>query len=846
MTHALDIDTSEVADGDSTLWVVATDADHTQTTEQRNVRFNREAPLSPQHVLVDMAPDGTTKLSWQHSNSPDAASYEVLSRDSSDEPFTVVATTEDDFYLDQPSGTGSLARTPAARIASTENALVGDEHVEFQVRAVDQAGQTSPTTATVAATATETPAPAPASLTVQQASDSAPTQLTWDAAPGAARYGIYRALDADSDTMNNSGGTRGTAELIADVPATVTDYADTPDITGKYSYSIRPVSAIGQLGDTSPTTTTNLQSTKIPPSQEVLDHARDIEAALEDGGAPARERIPCSTKCKSLRTAERALDKVGRSADKVADQLAKLRAKVGSWPKLARIGATEVILVEEDARQSWEIGTKLRMAYFTEKVPPPTPEIHKRKLVHAGDMAGTWACTPDWYDSACIGNGGTAIIGHLRAPSTGGTVAVGTNSSGGQILFESWGDDCSSSEQGPEPQATLPGGWQWLTDIGPCPFWWAANDKHWVPFQRTRLDTPVSGPDGDSESSHRVPTANPGLTEDQAIQQLIDELQQSPDQYAALIAWLERQLGDDAAATPDGTPVCTGMTYPACVSAFEHAGFEGPFTKKTLTPDEAWIGESGGAVVDTTPYADDEPDADGPVEITVNPEIMPDWTVDDEQVDQHLETNHNNSPKKNDALDVATLRKNVARRCRIRTSRIGFPLSNCWTMPIMITGAADARGPAENDIDALAHNPRWLGLNRRSPAPARTNWYYNQPGPGDGCTRPEGGGLPFADAECDEYPMWAMQQAKGAGLELETPFIRWTDGVENGRQGSVLLHFYSVKNGRSMLFDGCNIPNETIPAGLTLPQRVAHPPTFLAIPVPIGLMPSFGICNDGP
>ena len=592
VSHELDIDTSEVADGDSALWVVATDADHTQTTEQRQVHFNREAPLSPQHVLVDMAPDGTTKLSWQHSNSPDAASYEVLRRSSSEEPFSVIATTEDNFYLDQPSGNGSmsapLARMSAARIALTDDAPASRRRARrYQVRAIDQAGESSPTTATVAATATETAAPAPTALTVQQTSDSAPTQLTWDEAPGAARYGIYRALDADSDTMNNSGGASGTAELIADVPATVTDYADTPEITGRYTYSVRSVGATGQLGDTSPTTTTNLQSTKIPPSQEVLDHARDIEAALEDGGAPARPRIPCATKCNTLRTAERALDKLGRSADKVADQLAKLRGKVGSWPKLARIGEAEVILVEEDARRSWEIGSKLRMAYFTEKVPPPTPEIHTRKLVHAGDVAGTWACSPDWWNSACIGNGGTAIIGHIHAPADGGTITVGTNSAGGQILYESWGDDCSTSEQGPEPQATLPGGWQWLTDIGPCPFWWAAQDKHWVPFQRTRLDTPVSGIAGDHGGKNRVPTANPGLTEDQAIQQLIDELQQSPDQYEALISWLEHQLGDDTTATPDDTPSCTGMTYPACVSAFERAGFGGPFTKKTLDPDEA-------------------------------------------------------------------------------------------------------------------------------------------------------------------------------------------------------------------------------------------------------------------
>jgi hypothetical protein len=853
VAHQLDIDTSDVADGDSALWVVATDTDHTQTTEQRQVGFNRQAPLSAQHVLVDMAPDGTTRLSWQHSNSPDAASYEVLRRISSEDPFTVIATTKDDFYLDQPSGTGSMsapvARMSAARIGLNENAPVGGEHVEYQVRAVDQAGQTSPTTATVAATATETPAPAPTSLTVQQTNQSAPTQLTWDQAPGAEGYALYRALDADSDTMNNSGGTRGTPERIADVPATVTDYADTPDATGKYTYSVRPIGATGQLGDTTSTDSTALQATKIPPSQEVLDHARDIEAALEDGGAPARERIPCTTKCKALRTAERALDKVGRSADKVVDQLAKLRAKVGSWPKLARIGEVQALLIEEDARLSWEIGTKLRKAYFTEKVPPPTPEIHKRRLVHAGDIAGTWACTPDYWNSACIGNGGTMIIGHLRAPSSGGTVAVGRTSSGGQILVESWNDDCSTTEQGPEPPSTLPGGWQWMTDIGPCPFWWAAKAKHWVPFQRTRLDTPVSGPDGESNSGRRVPTANPGLSEEEAIQRLIDELQQSPEQYAALINWLERQLGNDtASATPDGTPSCTSMTYQACVSAFEHAGFEGPFTKKTLTPDEAWIGESGGAVVDTTPYADDEPDdEEGPVEITVNPEIMPDWTVDDEDVDQHLETNHDNSPKKNDALDVETLRKNVARRCRIRTSRIGFPLSNCWTMPIMITGAADARGPAENDVQALAHNPRWLGLNRRYPTPDQDSppWYFDQPGPGEGCLRSASGGRPFVDAECDEYPMWAMQQAKGGGLELETPFIRWTKKKENGRQGNVLQHFYGVKLGRRMLFDGCDIPNENIPAGLALQQRIAHPPTFLAVPVPIGLMPSFGICNDG-
>ncbi len=90
VAHDVEIDTSQTADGTSPLWVVATDEDHTQTTEQRNIRFDREAPLTPTHVLVDMAPDGTTKLGWRPSNSPDAANYEILRRTSATEPFTVI------------------------------------------------------------------------------------------------------------------------------------------------------------------------------------------------------------------------------------------------------------------------------------------------------------------------------------------------------------------------------------------------------------------------------------------------------------------------------------------------------------------------------------------------------------------------------------------------------------------------------------------------------------------------------------------------------------------------------------------------------------------------------------
>jgi hypothetical protein len=749
-------------------------------------------------------------------------------------------------YIDQPSGNGSLsapvARMTAARFALADDAPAGGEHVEYQVRAIDQAGQTSQATETVEATATETPAPAPTALNVAQTSDADPVQLTWDDAPGADRYAVYRALDADADVLQNNGQTSGAAELIADVPATVTDYNDKPEVSGRYTYSVRSVSSAGQLGETGPATTADLQATKVPPSQELLDHARDIEAMLDDGGAPGRERIPCTTKCKALRAGERALEKLGPTADKVRSQLYKLRAGGGVLPRLALLSSLPADAALGSGYLGWTIGTALRKAYFTEELPqavPGVPEIHGRKLVYANDVAATWACAPDWWNSACIGNGGTAIIGHLHAP--GSMIAVGTNAGGGQILFESWKNDCSS-DPAPEPQAQLPGGWQWLTDIGPCPVWWAGKDKHWVPYRRATLSTPVSAPDDRGITGTTVPTETPAPSEARAIDRLIEQLQYNSDQYGALISWLERQLGNDSTpTTPDGTPSCTSMTYEACVSAFEHAGFAGPFTKKVVEFDETWIGEPGGAVVGTTPWADDQPDDDGPVEIEVNPDQMPEWTQQDEQIDQNIK---NINPISDNEFLVETLRKNIARRCRIRSFKAGLPANLCWTLPILITGGADARGPAVNDLQALVRHARWLGPNRR-PKELRNGqaWYYNQPGPGAGCLQSE---KPNTTPGCDEYPMWDWSQAKGGSLETETPNIAWVPQLENGRQGRVWQHVKDMSpvGGATLRFRGCNIPITPKDPPVEMPLRDGVAPTFLAIPVPARLMLSFGICNS--
>jgi hypothetical protein len=846
----VDVDLSLKDDGVSPLIVVATDADHTETVERRDVHIDRGAPRPPQHVLTDISPDGSTMVTWEPSNSPDAASYEILRRSSSDEPFTVVGTTEDDFFVDPSSGASApLARMTAARFAVATEAQADDGHAEYQVRTADQAGEVSDPTPIVKADATETPTPAPTELQVDQLSAAAPTELTWDAAPGADGYAVFRSLDVEAGLASPATGqSHGTPELIADVPAEVTDLADTPEVSGRYTYTVRSVNG-GQLGDTSPETGVDLQATKIPISEDALSHAPAITAALEAAGAPARPRMACDATCEKLHAAAIALPRAGSTADAIAEQAYKLGARIKALPEADVLtgAAARATLAGTAFLAGWEIGTHIRKSYLTlEDVPLPTAEIANWKLAYGHGIARHWTCGYNWEGTACIGNGIFYLEGNIRTPGFG---AVALDASNRPIGIDSWTTACSSPEQ-PDPQAVMPGGWRWLMQVGPCPYMWGQSAFRWVPYHHGRLGPPMAGTDGASVGNTTpVPPVQPGEhapTEAEAVQILLDQLRDHADEYSALIPWLERELGLTPTATSDGTPFCGGKTYEACVSAFQHAGFAGPFTKKVLNPDEAWIDAPGGAVITTTPRADDVPDGtDGEVVIEANPDVMPEMTAADEAVDEELEAENPESENKNLTREI---RRNLARRCRIYIGKTSLSINLCSSLPIMITGGADAMGPARNDALALKRHARWLGLNSRLPAPqrARPPWYQDLALPEPGCVRSESQpGVKRAPAGmgCDEYPMWGMSQGHTGDLETETPNLMWVPARENGRQGNVFNHFASGGGVDSMLFRGCSISSEPPKPGLTALEKDAELPTFLAIPLPFDMVPSFGICN---
>jgi hypothetical protein len=844
----VDVDLSLKDDGISPLIVVATDTDHTETVERRDIHINRGAPRPPQHVLTDVSPDGSAMVTWEPSNSPDAASYEILRRGSSEEPFTVIGTTEDDFFIDPSIGaTAPLARMTAAGFGVATEAQVGDQHAEYQVRTVDQAGETSGPTPIVKTDATETPMPAPTQLLVDQPSAAAPTQLTWDAAPGADGYAVFRALDIEAGLDSPATGqVHGTPELIADVPAEVTDVTDTPALSGHYTYTVRPVSG-GQMGATSPETGVDLQATKIPISEDALAQAPAITAALEAAGAPARPRMACDATCQKLQAAAVALPHSGSTADAIAEQAYKLGTKIKALPdaELLTGVAARATLVGTAAVVGWEVGTAIRKSYVTfEDIPVPTAEIANWKLAYSHAIARHWFCNYNWEGTACVGNGTFYLEGNILTTGFG---AVGLDAGNQPLGIDSWTTACQSPEQ-PDPQAVMPGGWRWLMQVGPCPFMWGQSAFRWVPYHPGRLGPPMAGVDGTSVGGTKpVSPVQPGElapSEAEAVQILVAQLRDHAEEYSALIPWLERQLGLNPTATADGTPFCGGMTYEACVSAFRHAGFAGPFTKKVLNPDEAWVDAPGDTVIDTTPWADEQADDyDRPVAIDVNPPNPTEWTSDDQEIDNRI-IDLNPLPD-NDMLKVPDLRKNVSHQCRIAVAKASLPTSDCWNLPILVTGGADAYGPADNDTKALTRHARWIGPNRRPTTSRGTGqpWYFNQPGPGDGCLTSE---KPAVRPGCDEYPMWDWSQGKDGSLETETSSIKWVDQLENSRQGRVWQHFRDLTNkgGATLPFKGCNIPITPVAEPpLAIPARDAVAPTFLAIPITSRRMPSFGICN---
>jgi len=107
------------------------------------------------------------------------------------------------------------------------------------------------------------------------------------------------------------------------------------------------------------------------------------------------------------------------------------------------------------------------------------------------------------------------------------------------------------------------------------------------------------------------------------------------------------------------------------------------------------------------------------------------------------------------------------------------PYSTCSSEPIFLSGQSDVPEATNHDIEALAQNPAWIGLNRKL-------------GPNDGTWKNSD---PICQAKltgqhCDEYPFLSSQQ--GGGAATPRPSLKAIDGTQNSLQGTRLGQFYSV------------------------------------------------------
>lgn len=849
---SVDLDLDDIPEGLTTLLVNAVDKDHTATIERREIGIDNALPDAPQHLLVDQAADGSTEVTWQSSTASDTAEYEVLRRRSPDEPFTVIGTTSDNFFIDKDAGqTAPLMRMTAARFAVARAPSVEEGYAEYETRTKDDAGNVGDPSPPAEVYATDSLAPGPTNVEVYQASSGGTVQLAWDGAPGVDQYAIFRALDMP-DGMNSpaTGQTRGKLERIADVTSDVTDFTDRPSDSGTYTYVIRSI-VHGQLAGTSDPVRQHLTATAIPLSQRALDHAHELAAAfatVTSFGDP----VVCDDWCQAIREEMEDLPKSGELADELGGEIYKLGSEMGEYPEVDLLaegslleGTTVLSPVSLAVIGVLAIGTYAAYRYYEIQEPPTaeTPDVKNWKVVLKGDPMLHWTCAYNWEGTACSGMGTNYVEGEIRAPATG---TVGTDSSGNAIGVESWTDSCSRPGM-QDPQSQLSDGWFMYMQIVPCPFMWGQSAFEWVPFRRAHVSRP-----SDPIDSSGVPQ---GLrkyraNDPDAVQALITQLRDHADEYPALIPWLETELGEEPSQTADGTPFCTSLTFVACVSAFRHAGFTGHIREEVLTPEEAWIGLPAGAVVDTTPAADnivDNKDAD--VVIRTNPDPMPDMTDDDTMISNNMGLAN---PVADNPQFTEVLRKNAARQCRFRALAASLPISTCWTLPIFVTGGADSWGPAINDKKAISDvKPRWFAGNVRPPYTRARSWYVNKPGNAfpDGCLtvkKPTNDG----NQDCDEYPLQSFAQGKGGPLETETPSLKWTNFRENRMQGRAFQHFASGDNpGDRYLWAGCNIPPTpwTNDGGLVGDALNAAkdivPPTFLSLPLAYRLVPNIGICN---
>lgn len=391
----------------------------------------------------------------------------------------------------------------------------------------------------------------------------------------------------------------------------------------------------------------------------------------------------------------------------------------------------------------------------------------------------------------------------------------------GPILWHTGG---SCSEPGPTatPEGIVAYHWWWNR----C---YPADDvtaHGWRIDLDTLFDIDYSGPD----SPETFESYAQELTQAQIEQRLRDLLTSGDPDYADLIDWLNANLGGESQNPKDiylTAPSCANVTYAVCVDRFRAAGFLGTITASTLASDDAVMERAANRVTDTVPHANTQAAKGKAITVYRNPATMPRMTATENQIATTLKT-------KNPDVVKDSNKKTVARRCvKFAIAATRSP-SVCTSLPILLQGS-DVYNPAINEIAALARNPSWFVLNRRSP-PRRTEWYKNRAEPSPGCLGSEQGAL----EQCDEFPFWPTLQAYGGTLNTAVPGIRWVPGRENRRQGAVLSQFYSANAaGPSLTFKGCNIAAQ--PASATAPTTAS---TFLNVAVAPGVpIPSVGICN---
>lgn len=277
------------------------------------------------------------------------------------------------------------------------------------------------------------------------------------------------------------------------------------------------------------------------------------------------------------------------------------------------------------------------------------------------------------------------------------------------------------------------------------------------------------------------------------------------------------------------TPDCSSMMYENCLAELRNAGFTGRINQVQLDADDAYMAGQGGRVTTTRPGPNLSIVENREFDVFINPDPMPAPSAAEQSVADALQA-------KNASVITADNKLTIARHCVRFALAASRATGDCSGLPIFVTGY-DAVTPAVNDRAALARNPSWFALNRRTP-PARKNWHAGRATPDPGCV--QGVGDNMTDPQCDEFPFWSTLQAYGGTLQTLVPGIRWTPRIENGRQGAALSQFYSANGaGPSFGFAGCNVQAQSTSS--TTPTVAS---TFLNVPLPPGTpIPSLGICN---